>query len=372
MALQLRARAAYRSVAAESHDEATFERWLDFCILRGVLHFHGGGTVGSEQASAAIADYLKIADCERAEPLVRAHAEHALCIAYNKTARFGAAIERVERARSHFAASGYGRMMVEIQLGHAAMARGQAAAARDCYAAAMRVAKASYPHEPVWTSTAAVLLRELDLERSRIAPSSRPPGIPAALTRNGTPAQAYAAAADVAVGRALAETGPESALVLLDAMAQFVRGARLAPLATILAAMRVSLLVDTGAAGDAERAWYEQALPGDTGTCLDLEGQTWREMEALNSAWLRLSIDHDRFDEARAFAAELRAAAGTRGLRRRTVDDVLRLLDRGHGVDYKNGRRNSHARGRASGEDHVGPSLKTAVLRRPGGSPPSR
>ena len=66
------AREAYRSVAAETHDEATFERWLDFCILRGVLHFYGGGTVGSEQASAAIADYLKIADCERAEPLVRA------------------------------------------------------------------------------------------------------------------------------------------------------------------------------------------------------------------------------------------------------------------------------------------------------------
>ena len=80
--------------------------------------------------------------------------------------------------------------------------------------------------------------------------------------------------------------------------------------------MRVSLLVDTGAVGDAERAWYEQALPGDTGTCLDLEGQTWREMEALSSAWLRLSIVHDRFDEARAFAAELRTAAGARGLRR--------------------------------------------------------
>ena len=180
----------------------------------------------------------------------------------------------------------------------------------------MRVARTSWLHEPVWAAIAATLLRELDLERNRIAPSSQPPGIPAALTKSGTPVQAYAAATDVAIGRALAEAGPESALARLDRSAEFVRGARLAPLANILGAMRVSLLIDAGRAGDAERVWREEGFPGDARACLDLEGRSWREMEALGGARLRLFTASERFGEAREFAAELRAAAGVRGLRR--------------------------------------------------------
>ena len=317
-----RAREAYESIAAESdlqpgtQGDASFELWLDDCILRGILIFYGGGTVDSEQTLAAIADHQTIADCERADPLVRAYAEHSLCIAHNLTAEFQAAIERADRARARFGTSGYGRMMVEIQRGHAAMAEGRVSAARECYTDAMRLARASYLHEPVWAAIAQVLLRELDLERDCLASSSQPPGIPAALTKSGTPFSAYAAASDVAVGRALAESGPESALVLLDGMVGFVHGARLTPLARVLAATRVSLLIDAGHAGEAERFWRSESLPGDARACLSLESQSWREMEALGCAWLRLLIASKRFDEARGFAAELRATAGARGLRR--------------------------------------------------------
>ena len=316
------ARDDYESIAAESklqpgtQDDATFDRWLDDCILQGILLFYGGGAVGSVEVSQAISDYLKIADCDRADPLVRAYAEHSLCIALNVTAQFRAAIERADRAQARFGSSGYGRMMIEIQRGHAAMAQGRVAAARDSYSTAMRVAKASYLHEPVWAAISGVLIGELDLERYRLAPSSQPPGIPAALTRSGTPFQAYAAASDVAIGRALDESGPERALALLEEMVAFVRGARLTPLARLLAATRVSLLIDAGSLGDAEDSWQSEALPGDARACLTLEAQSWREMEALSSAWLRLLIARRRFDEARGFAAELRAAAGCRGLRR--------------------------------------------------------
>ena len=316
------ARRIYGSTAAETefapgeHDGAAFEWWLDDCILRGILLFYAGGTVGSAQTWAAVADYRKIAASERADPLVRGYAEHSLCVFYNVTARFGLAIELAERASANFAASGYGRMLVAIQRGHVAMARGEVAASRNYYTTAMRVAKASYLHEPAWAAIAAVLVRELDLERNRYAASSEPPGIPAALTKSCTPMQAYVAASDVAVGRALAECGAESALALLDGMLDFVRGARLIPLMRILAAMRVSLLVDAQRTGDAECFWRREGLPEDARACLDLDGQTWREMEALSCAWLRLTIACERFDEAHAFARELRAAAQARGLRR--------------------------------------------------------
>ena len=326
---------AYAAMAGETsvqpalRDDAAFERWLDDCILRGILVFYGGGTVGSKRASAVTADYLKIADCERADPLVRGYAEHALCIACNVTAQFTSALERADRARARFGSSGFGRMIVEIQRGQIAMAQGRVEAARNRYTTAMRVAKASCLHEPVWAAIASVLLRELDLERDRLAPYSQPPGIPVAMTTSGTPFAAYAAASEVAIARALAERGPEGALGLLDEMAEFVRSAGLIPHARVLAAMRVSLLVDAGRAEDAERHWHEQALPEDVRACLDPERLAWRETEALGCARLRLLVVSERFTEAREFGAELRAAAKARGLRR-TLMRALVL-----GVDFE-------------------------------------
>ena len=102
------------------------------------------------------------------------------------------------------------------------------------------VGRASFLHEPVRTAIALVLRSDPDLERGRLTPSAQVPGLPAALTKRGTPFQAYAEASGVAIGRALDERGPESALVLLDEMVDFAHGARLTPLARILSAMRVS------------------------------------------------------------------------------------------------------------------------------------
>ena len=94
-------------------DEAAFEHWIDFCVLRGLVLLYAGGTVDSEQVAASVAASLKIAQCESAEPLVRAYAEHAICIIHNATAQFAPAMERADRARARFGTSGYGRMMVD-------------------------------------------------------------------------------------------------------------------------------------------------------------------------------------------------------------------------------------------------------------------
>ena len=71
-----------------------------------------------------------------------------------------------------------------------------------------------------------------------------------------------------------------------------------------------------GDPSDAESAWKSDDLPETAAGCLDLTGQTWREMEALSCARLRLAIERGRFGEGRGFADELRAAAAARGLRR--------------------------------------------------------
>ena len=99
-------------------------------------------------------------------------------------------------------------------------------------------------------------------------------------------------------------------------MLEYVRGAGLPALIRYLSALRVSLLATAAHVGVAERDWQLHGLPEDPKDCLDLTGQSWREMEALSCARLRLLTAQERFDEGRSFARDLCAVATTRGLRR--------------------------------------------------------
>ena len=79
-------------------------------------------------------------------------------------------------------------------------------------------------------------------------------------------------------------------------MLGYVRDARLPALVRHVSALRVSVLAIAGRIVDGERAWTSHDLPQAPAECLDLEGQTWREMESLSCARLRLAIGGGRFD----------------------------------------------------------------------------
>ena len=313
------ARRAYRAMpkpgpapAGSGADDAL---WVDHRIVDGLLSYYGSESAGSERTRALEADYRTIAASPTTDRLIRGYAEHSLCVVYNATAEFDAAEDRAERALTNLGGSPYARMLVGFQIGQAAMAQGRVELAHSTYKSALRVAKSRFMDDPASIAIADVLLRELDLERHRHPPDPQPPAVPTALTRNGTPLQAYAAASGAAVGRALC-IGDGSALAALQDMLDFVHGAGLPALARYLSAMRVSLLAAEGLAGEAERFWREAGLPEDAAACLDPKAQTWREMEALSCARLRLSIAQERVDEARAFAEALRASTAAGGLRR--------------------------------------------------------
>lgn len=135
-------------------------------------------------------------------------------------------------------------------------------------------------------------------------------------TARATPFSSYAAAAGAVVELRLQDEGVDGALRAADGMLDYVRGAGLPALIRYLSGLRVSLLASAVRLGDAERAWQADDLPETPEGCLDLDGQNWREMEALSCAHLRLSIARERFDAGRGFARDLRAAAEARGLRR--------------------------------------------------------
>ena len=83
-----------------------------------------------------------------------------------------------------------------------------------------------------------------------------------------------------------------------------------------LAAMRVSVLADAGRVDEALRHWREAALPDEDAGCLDLERQSWREMEAVASARLRVLLGDGDIAGGRRFACRLGEVAAGRGLRR--------------------------------------------------------
>lgn len=85
-------------------------------------------------------------------------------------------------------------------------------------------------------------------------------------------------------------------------------------MARFLSALRVSVLLDGGQVDEATRAWRFDRLPQAAGECLDLAKQSWREVEMLACARLRLLISRGEFDAAREFADAVLAVASGHAL----------------------------------------------------------
>lgn len=308
----VRAGAADASDASEKTD-AALELAAEHCVVRGTIALHGGERLDSEWVREELAERERLAPSGRLDALTRGYLEHGLGIAAGMRARFATAREHTARARELFAGSAYMTMLVDVVDGQAAMARGLPEEAAAHYHRARKTARKAYVLDPVAPAMCEALLRELALECNGGAAVSAVSG---ALEPGGTPFQPYAAACAGAVELQLDASGAEAALAAANELLAPVRAARLPALLRYLAALRVSVLAAAGRPGDAERAWDGDGLPAGARQCLDLEGQSWREMEALCSARLRLAIARGGFAAARRFARQFRAAARKRELRR--------------------------------------------------------
>ena len=320
------ARERYRSMAesvaarlggleAEASD-ADVELAVDNSVVRGMLALYGGERFGSELTRTLLADLAQLAESPRVDVLTRGHLEHGLCIASNISAEFGAALEHAARARQCFSESRYMTMYIDVQVGQIAMAQGRVQNAEAHYRRAQRVANNNYVLDALPTAICGVLSQELALECNRAAPGAGLARVPGALATGSSPFSTYAAAAGAVVELRLRDEGVDGALAAADEMLDYVRKARLPALVRYVSALRVSVLAIAGRIGDGEAAWALDDLPEEAADCLDLAGQSWREMEALSCARLRLTIGRARFEAARGFADKLRAVAAARGLRR--------------------------------------------------------
>ena len=311
----------------------------DRCMVRGLIAHYGSERLGSAFVRAHLAEVARLVRSPDVDAATRGYMAYSLCMAGGMKGEFEAAAEHAALARRCAAGSPYMAMLLDIQAGQAAMAQGRASDAAALYRGAQATARRTYVADPEPVAVCAALLDELALERGAAPPSAGAARVPEALEQGSSPFQSYAAAAGAAVERRLRDDGPEGALSGVEGMLAYVRGARLPALERHLAALRASVLAAAGRADEAARRWAEDGLPERAEGCLDLDGQSWREMEALSCAWLRLATAGGRFGEGRAFAADLREAASARGLNR----TLMRALALSAALEARAGDRDAAA-----------------------------
>ena len=290
---------------------------VDLCLARGSLAQAGYGQLGSELLRQLTRDLERLVDLPGVDPVVRCTIETGFCQLHNLKGEFRSAVDLAERARRRVGTrSPYISMAIDFQLGQVAMAQGHVQNALDRYGSGLRAARRMFLQDPRLAVLGDVLIREVNLERNRMTEAGLHRGIPRQFWLQGSQFASYAAAGAVAAELTLAERGAGVALTLVDEMWENARQKELPAMVRYLAAMRAAMLAVAGQAAEAEWTWRTGALPQSNADCLDLGGQSWREMEMLACARLRLLVLRGDFEAGRNLARPLVAVAAGRGLRR--------------------------------------------------------
>lgn len=290
------------------HDHVTFRYVLENCGCR---------PMNSPESRATMAGVAALAEDQHIDPLLRGASQYAMCEIENRRTNLDRALAWAQRARDALQQrSWYVTMYIDLQVGHIAMIQGRVADAYAAYSRARRAAEADLLEDGGPMVLVEALSTELRLERNETMLGSRQSRKVPKLARSGAALAIYAAACEAAIESAWAEDGLAGALAELEQIIAFAQGVRLVTLRRCLLAMRVSLLAVAGRVDEANRAWDSAGFSERLEEMVDLGNQTWREMEAVSCAGLRLLIAQSRYDAARELADALLASARERGLRR--------------------------------------------------------
>ena len=316
------ARKRYAAVAATlppragEGNEEYLELSVDDCVVRIDIALHGAARFGSKWARSILPDVSRLAVSPRLDALTRGNLHYRMGITHQLTGQFDAALHHLALARPNVVDDRYMNICIDLEIGQIAMAQGRVADAEEHYGRAHGAIQPSEAGNVVPVLAARILTRELALECNRPAPVEDSTWVPRRLLTTPASFSLFAAASGVAIDQIRRNKGVDSALAAADEMLEFALGTRLPALVRYLSALRTSMLALAGRVGEAERDWRLRELPEDSRGCLDLTGQSWREMEALSCARLHVLTARARFDEGRSFARDLCAVAAARGLGR--------------------------------------------------------
>ena len=306
---------------------------VDHLLVHGLVEMCGCVPFG-DLSTRMLPLGMGVAEGRETKALPRGVFNLGLCFVHNQGAKFIAAVEWAERARSTLERSSPYQAHVDFQLGSIAMARGRANEARACYERALKVARASHLRDAGAMMLGEVLATELAFERQPFAASVEGARLsPRLLGECGAWLDIYAASAEVGAEVELKCRGAEAALELVEDARDYARRTGRAPLERFLAALRVSVLLAGDDVAEAERAWRFDRLPEEPGECTDLTAQTWREAETLACTRLRLLASGGSFVAARELAGAIDAVA----TRRQMVRTRMRGLALAMALEHRAG-----------------------------------
>ena len=289
---------------------------LDRLIVRSILSMTGSHPPDGAETRALLADAWQVTTSPTTRQVARGALVYGLGTYRTLVADFDAGFALIEQARGLVAGrSTFLRLGIESTLGQAAMARGRVREAARCYTRARQIAREHFLEDPRMAAYVDVLTREFDLERNQLSADGDYSHAYRDVYRKGALFEHYAAAANVATELALAARGPDAALSVLGALTERAREWGLVALSSMLAALRVSVLLEADRTGEAMRVWRGAKLPRTDEACLDIGVLGWRRVEAIASARVRLLAALGK-PEATVLERALAHLAADRGLKR--------------------------------------------------------
>ena len=286
-------------------------------IIRTTLIGYGCLPYGDEIFDELIASLKDVKEDDVPDPATVACHAVLLFVAHYQRARFERAREFGAEAETQYALcdSQHGNYHMKLHSGIIAMAQGRSIDAQDYYISAARIAEQHFPRDPAMTLTARILMTELNLERNRMTlVQEQAPSVTAPARNAVAWLDIHVAAHAVAAEWRFESGGVEGALAAIQAARDAADSQGLASVVRHLLALRIGYLTAAGHVDEAHRAWLDAALPGDVQGLFDLDFQSWREMEAISCARIRLLIAAGEFSAARDLADGLFGVARERGL----------------------------------------------------------
>lgn len=288
-------------------------------IMRLLLIGYGCTEYDDELVEEVAQALERIRSEEEPDPPTAAMTGVLLFAARQQRAQFelGSAVGDEAEANGLLCNSHYVAYHVEMLRGLTAMAEGRSSEAEDRYVRAAEIAGHHFPLDSAMVQAAEALLAELGLERGEAA-SIREQASPIPMPFRNVTAwlDVFAAAHEAAIEWRFESGGLEDVLSAIDAACDWADSQGLEGVTRHLLAVRVGHLAAAERVDEANGAWLEAGFPEDPQGLLDLDRQSWREMEAISCARLRLLIVSGRLDAARELGDRLARVARERGLMR--------------------------------------------------------
>ena len=288
---------------------------VDRIFTQGMLS-SGTDRLAQDEIDALMADDGVAADGETPAPFVVRARHHLLCLACYERANFEACRRHGLQWQAHFAEDvRFGTIFVDMCLGMAAMAQGRVQEATDLYTRARHGTRKFFSGDPCLAVGTDVLTIELDLERNhekRIQPRT----LKNLAELRGLWSDIHTTAIAVSAELTFEQYGQEAVIQLLTTAVDDLRSMDTPRLSDNASALLAYYLVDVGRVDEAGEVWRDHGLPCGVPDLLNLDRQSWRTMESLACARVRVLVEQGDCAAAGAIASRLCDTASAHGLTR--------------------------------------------------------